>query len=82
MDRVVGICVDWLLGEWIDRRPSPRTQNAYHTPQGMPQEVLNACASICRPCHSAVHRSHDNDTLGQSFHSVALLLADEKASRD
>lgn len=45
----------------------------------MPQEVLNACASICRPCHSAVHRSHDNDTLGQSFHTVALLLADEKA---
>ena len=46
----------------------------------MPQETLNICAAICRPCHSAVHRSHDNDTLGQSFHTVALLLADEKAS--
>ncbi len=32
-----------------------------------------------RPCHSAVHRSHDNEALGQSYHSIEALLADEKA---
>lgn len=34
-----------------------------------------------RPCHSAVHRSHDNETLGQSFFTVERLLADEKARK-
>lgn len=48
--------------------------------------MSNRQPRLCRfvllhsPCHSAVHRSHDNETLGQSFYTVERLLADEKAS--
>ena len=45
------------------------------------QEILNITANICRPCHNAVHRSHDNETLAESFYTIDLLLTSEKVSK-
>ncbi|CAM9617602.1 unnamed protein product [Chrysoparadoxa australica] len=42
-------------------------------PEGMP---LDATVDICRPCHSAIHRTHDELTLARDFWSIDLLLQD------
>jgi hypothetical protein len=34
--------------------------------------------SICRPCHSAIHRFHDNMTLAQQYNTTELLLQDQQ----
>uniref|UniRef100_A0A7S2XRD7 Uncharacterized protein n=1 Tax=Attheya septentrionalis TaxID=420275 RepID=A0A7S2XRD7_9STRA len=41
------------------------------------RQYLQTTCHICRPCHSMVHRIHDNKTLAESFHTVDLLLTDE-----
>ena len=42
------------------------------------QDMLNETCNICRPCHNAVHRIYDNDTLAESFHTIELLLTSEE----
>lgn len=38
-------------------------------------------ALICRPCHSAVHSMEDERTLAEQFHTLELLMADERMQR-
>ncbi|GAB5036797.1 Hypothetical protein NocV09_04900260 [Nannochloropsis oceanica] len=59
----------------------PRTLHKKLLKQGISQEELNICATICRPCHTAVHRSHDNDTLATLLYTVPALLEDEKVGK-
>lgn len=40
--------------------------------------LLEITCDICRQCHSAIHRTHDNMTLATEFATVDLLLQDEK----
>eukprot|EP00045_Choanoeca_perplexa_P003035 m.28348 g.28348 ORF g.28348 m.28348 type:complete len:270 (-) comp11829_c0_seq4:46-855(-) len=37
------------------------------------KEQLNTVAMLCRPCHSAVHRSFDNFTLAESLRTIEAL---------
>jgi len=39
---------------------------------------LNATISICRMCHSTVHRFFTNEVLAKSYYTLELLMADEK----
>jgi len=39
--------------------------------------TLARTCNICRPCHSAVHRAHDNMTLARSYNTVEKLIEDE-----
>ncbi|EWM20742.1 conserved unknown protein [Nannochloropsis gaditana] len=59
----------------------PRAMHKILLKQGMSQDELNICAAICRPCHSAVHRTYDNETLAINFYTVSALLADEKIGK-
>lgn len=40
------------------------------------RHALGQVCFICRQCHSAVHRTHDNMTLALSFNTVDKLIAD------
>lgn len=40
--------------------------------------LLQLTADICRPCHSAIHRTHDNMELANHYSTVELLLKDEQ----
>jgi len=55
----------------------PRETHRKYRKKGMTQEELNLTTKICRPCHSAIHRTYDNQTLGAHFNTVEKLLGDE-----
>mmetsp|Transcript_15536 Transcript_15536/g.19891 ORF Transcript_15536/g.19891 Transcript_15536/m.19891 type:complete len:196 (-) Transcript_15536:552-1139(-) len=59
----------------------PREEHKKYKKMGYTHEVLNTCALICRPCHSAVHRTHDNATLASEYNTVDALMADENIVR-
>lgn len=40
--------------------------------------LLQTTTKICRPCHSAVHRTHGNLQLANNYGTVELLLKDEE----
>ena len=42
------------------------------------RNVLQQTCDICRTCHSAVHRTHDNMTLALNYNTVEQLLEDER----
>jgi len=44
-------------------------------------EMTTRGASICRACHSAIHRMYDNKTLALELNTVDKLLAQEKVQR-
>lgn len=37
------------------------------------REELNKCISICRPCHSAVHKAENEETLATKYNTLSLL---------
>ncbi|KAG2454065.1 hypothetical protein HYH02_001106 [Chlamydomonas schloesseri] len=41
------------------------------------QQDLNRGIDICRPCHSAIHRTYDNKTLAASYSTLEALLQSE-----
>jgi hypothetical protein len=45
------------------------------------RHILRQTCDICRPCHTAVHKAHDNMDLALSYSSVGKLLEDEQISR-
>lgn len=49
--------------------------------KGYDAALLNNTVSICRMCHSTIHRFFTNEELARSFYTVDLLLADEKFYR-
>jgi hypothetical protein len=40
--------------------------------------LLARTCDICRPCHSAIHKAHDNMDLALNYNTLELLLADEQ----
>lgn len=46
--------------------------------KGTIRGLLQRTCDICRPCHSAIHRTHDNLTLANEYNTVENLLKDEK----
>jgi hypothetical protein len=41
------------------------------------RQALQMTCSICRPCHTTIHRTHDNMTLALQFNTVDKLLGDK-----
>jgi hypothetical protein len=42
------------------------------------RHIMGKTCSICRPCHSAIHSTHDNMTLALNYNTVEKLLGDER----
>jgi hypothetical protein len=40
------------------------------------RRLMGRTCNICRPCHSTIHRTHDNMTLALNYSSVDLLMED------
>ncbi|CAM9561845.1 unnamed protein product [Choristocarpus tenellus] len=59
----------------------PRSSHKRYKKKGYSDEFLARTISICRPCHSAIHRTHDALTLAERFRTVESLLADEGIGR-
>ncbi|CAM9517395.1 unnamed protein product [Ascophyllum nodosum] len=59
----------------------PRTTHKRYRKKGYSDEVLNRTIATCRPCHSAVHRAHDERTLAERFTTREELLQDEAIGR-
>jgi len=56
----------------------PKTTHAKYRARGFSQTTLNKGVWICRPCHNAIHRLIDEDTLAESFNTLELLMEDER----
>ncbi|CAM9094508.1 unnamed protein product [Pylaiella littoralis] len=59
----------------------PKSTHKRYRKKGYADAVLNRTITICRPCHSAVHRAHDAATLAEHFTTPEQLLADESVGR-
>eukprot|EP00752_Nemacystus_decipiens_P004736 g4315.t1 len=59
----------------------PKSTHKRYRKKGYADAVLNRTITICRPCHSAVHRAHDAQTLAERFTTLEELLADETVGR-
>ncbi|CAM9308181.1 unnamed protein product [Hapterophycus canaliculatus] len=59
----------------------PKSTHKRYRKKGYTDAVLNRTITICRPCHSAVHRTHDAATLAERFTTPEELLADETIGR-
>lgn len=58
-----------------------RSTHKRYRKKGYTDAVLNRTITICRPCHSAVHRAHDAPTLAEHFTTLEALLADDAVGR-
>mmetsp|Transcript_19080 Transcript_19080/g.29383 ORF Transcript_19080/g.29383 Transcript_19080/m.29383 type:complete len:258 (-) Transcript_19080:54-827(-) len=47
------------------------------TPASLFRSILGTTCNVCRPCHSAIHKAHDNVTLAVEYSTVEKLLSDE-----
>lgn len=59
----------------------PRSTHKRYRKKGYTEDVLKRTIDICRPCHSAIHRTHDALTLAERFTTREALLGDESISR-
>ncbi|CAM9483604.1 unnamed protein product [Discosporangium mesarthrocarpum] len=59
----------------------PRSTHKRYKKKGYSEEVLRETIDICRPCHSAIHRTHDHITLAEYFRTVESLLQDEDIAK-
>jgi hypothetical protein len=62
-----------ILGQGLEHL-EPSLRNASKTSM---RRILQRTCLICRPCHSTIHRTHDNLTLARDYSTVELLLGDE-----
>eukprot|EP00727_Mastigamoeba_balamuthi_P004021 m51a1_g13616 hypothetical protein (224) ;mRNA; f:34-998 len=59
----------------------PREMHARYAKRGHSKRELNTGISICRPCHSAVHRFWDNKTLASTYSTREALLETEQMAK-
>mmetsp|Transcript_108211 Transcript_108211/g.248131 ORF Transcript_108211/g.248131 Transcript_108211/m.248131 type:complete len:199 (+) Transcript_108211:50-646(+) len=59
----------------------PREEHKRYKKLGYSSETLNTVATICRPCHNAVHRFADNATLAADYNTVEKLMSTENLQR-
>lgn len=45
------------------------------------RELLHETCDICRPCHTTIHKTHNNLDLALYYNTIAKLLEDEKISK-
>ncbi len=56
----------------------PRETHKQLLKKGFDVDTLNTTIAICRMCHSTVHRFFTNSELASKYHTVELLLDDER----
>mmetsp|Transcript_15577 Transcript_15577/g.16326 ORF Transcript_15577/g.16326 Transcript_15577/m.16326 type:complete len:171 (-) Transcript_15577:44-556(-) len=49
--------------------------------KGYTQEFLNKTISICRMCHSTVHRFYTNRDLANTYNTLEVLMSEEKMQK-
>ena len=59
----------------------PREVHKSYRKKGHDVDLLNTTIAICRMCHSTIHRFFTNEELAARYHSVTLLLSDERFFR-
>lgn len=69
------------LAPGVVTSPAPRRTHKKYRKRGYKDETLNQTINVCRPCHSAIHRAHDEFTLAERFTTREQLLADESIGR-
>lgn len=59
----------------------PRTMHTKYARMGHSKEHLATTISICRACHSVVHRLYPVEVLAASFHTLELILQDASVQK-
>ena len=59
----------------------PRETHKKMIKRGYEKEVLQKTVTICRLCHSTIHRFFTNDELSASYNTLQLLMENEKMQR-
>ena len=59
----------------------PRETHASLLTKGVEKERLLQTITVCSMCHKAIHRFFTNDELAEKYHSLDLLLAQDKMYR-
>lgn len=70
-----------LLADYqSEKRRYKSNKNAIHLPtdRQLVRQMLQRVCLICGKCHGAIHRTHDNMTLGMEYNTVDKLIADPK----
>lgn len=52
-----------------------RDVHSNYKKKGFTAEQLNSGVKVCRPCHSAVHRTYTNKVLASDYSTLEALLA-------
>ena len=59
----------------------PKETHTLHRFRSLSIAELSFTIAICKMCHATIHRLYTNLELAESFHSLQLLLDDEKMQR-
>jgi len=57
------------------------TAAATNDKKSMVRHILRRTGNVCRPCHSALHKAHDNMELALSYATIELLLQDQQVAK-
>lgn len=57
------------------------TAVATNDKKSMVRHILRRTGNVCRPCHSALHKAHDNMELALSYATIELLLQDQQVAK-
>ena len=71
-DRIIRTTEHHLYPKEVHSKLRKRDPNQYT------QEKLSSTASLCRMCHSAIHRFYTNNELADNYYSIELLMESEK----
>lgn len=70
---VLGPGLSYLADELSSNRGDNKRNTIKH--------ILHRTADICRPCHSTVHKAHENLDLALSYSTIELILADSQIAK-
>ena len=59
----------------------PKTTHRRMARKFSAREMLSRGIWVCRPCHSHIHRTHDNVTLADSYNTLDALLEDSSIAK-
>jgi hypothetical protein len=78
-ERVCQICERYT--KLTEHHLYPREMHKTMLKRGFVEEKLNQTASVCRLCHSTIHRFFSNKELADRYFTLDLLMEDERMQR-
>lgn len=63
------------------RNPDKHGHDTAGSKKAQVRHVLQFTGNICRPCHSMIHRTHDNMTLAWEYNTLEKILSDPKIQK-